>query len=104
NAIAAMDSTGYQPTIVAASYLSSALDTSIGPTLKSSRYYVLGNGGGPSIADLSSDSPLVKRATQMYTAFFHQAPTDSSILLGYAQGYVYKNVMQAACGPGVKDK
>jgi ABC-type branched-subunit amino acid transport system substrate-binding protein len=104
NAIAAADAIGYQPTIIAASYLSSALDTSIGGTLKSSRYYVLGNGGGPSIADLSSDSPLVKRAIQMYTQFFHQAPTDSSILLGYAQGYVYKNVMQAACGTGLKSK
>jgi ABC-type branched-subunit amino acid transport system substrate-binding protein len=103
NAIAAADAINYQPTFVAGSFLVSALNTSIAPTLKSSRFYEIGNGGGPSTAPLSSTDPLVAHAAATYQQFFHKPLTDSSVIYGYAQGYIYKTAMKTVCGAGTKD-
>jgi ABC-type branched-subunit amino acid transport system substrate-binding protein len=59
NAIAAADAINYRPIHVAASFLPSAMTTTIAPTLKSNRYYVMGNGGGPAEAPLSSTGAAV---------------------------------------------
>ena len=100
DAISAGQAASYSPTWVAASFLASALTTSIAPVLESNKFLVMGNGGSVSTADLSTKGPGVKAAIKAYKGFFHTAPTNPAVLYGYAQAMALEQIMAKACGKG----
>jgi ABC-type branched-subunit amino acid transport system substrate-binding protein len=100
NAISAAQAANYTPTWVAASFLASALTTSIAPVLESNKFLVMGNGGNVDTADLSSNAPGVRLAIAAYKHFFHTAPVNPAVLYGYAQALVLEQIIAKACGKG----
>jgi ABC-type branched-subunit amino acid transport system substrate-binding protein len=97
NAVAAAESIGFRPTFVGSTFQASALDSSLRPALTSGRVFILGNGGGPTTASLLSRQPGPRRAVADYTRFFHKPPSEPAMLYGYAQAYVFGEILKAAC-------
>jgi ABC-type branched-subunit amino acid transport system substrate-binding protein len=97
NAVASAESINFKPTFVGSTFQASALDTSLKAALTSGRVFILGNGGGPTAASLLSPAPGVKRAVADYTKFFHKPPSEPAMIYGYAQSYVFAQILKAAC-------
>jgi ABC-type branched-subunit amino acid transport system substrate-binding protein len=100
DAVSAGQAAGYSPTWIAASFLSTALTTSIAPVVESNKFLVMGNGGNVSTSDLSGKSAGVKTVIQAYRGFFHAAPTNAAVVYGYAQAMALEEIITKACGKG----
>jgi Periplasmic binding protein len=100
NTISAAQAADYHPMWVAASFLASALGTSAGPVMKSSNFYVMGNGGNVDTANLSGTAPGVKDAIAAYKKYFHKTPDNPAILYGYAQAAALDEVISKSCSNG----